>query len=150
MPLDIGFTGTKDGMTDLQKSLLGMFLDVMRDAGKVGLPVAFHHGFCDGADKEAEVIAIAFGFSPSLITRWLPESYRTPLERDKAMVHQLDMLIAAPGQDNEILRSGTWSTVRYGRDKGIPIIMLPRQRRTAPTWRPETPTGIPRRTRTSG
>ena len=43
------------------------------------------------------------------------------LKRNRAIVKRSDILIATPGQREEILHSGTWSTVRYARKKGIPI-----------------------------
>ena len=47
-----------------------------------------------------------------------------PLVRNARIVQAADLLIAAPEQDIEQLRSGTWATVRAARKKGIPVIML--------------------------
>ena len=46
------------------------------------------------------------------------------LRRNQMMVHDSEALIAAPGQMTESVRSGTWSTIRYARQKGIPILII--------------------------
>ena len=45
------------------------------------------------------------------------------IQRDKDMVDEADYLWAAP-HGEEIIRSGTWTTVRYARKKGIPITII--------------------------
>lgn len=47
-------------------------------------------------------------------------SAKPPLVRDQDIVNAVDILVAAPLTDHEIIRSGTWTTVRYARRKGIP------------------------------
>lgn len=42
------------------------------------------------------------------------------LKRDHRIVDVTDKLIAAPGQAAEVLRSGTWATVRYAVKIGRP------------------------------
>jgi hypothetical protein len=82
-----------------------------------------HHGECEGADLQ---------FDDFVKTRFphikvVPHPANgNPLKRDKEIVGIVDVLIAAPRTDKEVLRSGTWATVRYAREKGIPVIMLSR------------------------
>jgi hypothetical protein len=48
------------------------------------------------------------------------------LDRNRAIVAAVDVLVAAPLEDREVQRSGTWATVRSARRKGIPVVMLSR------------------------
>jgi predicted Rossmann fold nucleotide-binding protein DprA/Smf involved in DNA uptake len=48
------------------------------------------------------------------------------LERNHLIVAACDVLNAAPLQDEEILRSGTWATIRYARKAGKTVIQLKR------------------------
>lgn len=124
--MKIGFTGTQRGMTDAQKNTLRKM--VPKDA-------ELHHGDCVGADAEAHDIFRFYGLAcvghpPSNSTKrafkfvdeWRPE--KDYLERNKDIVRETDMLIAAPGEDTELLRSGTWSTVRYARKLGRLVIVI--------------------------
>jgi hypothetical protein len=53
-----------------------------------------------------------------------------PLARDLLIVKSCDRLLACPGTMTEIIRSGTWATVRMARKAGRPItIVLPAGRR---------------------
>jgi hypothetical protein len=47
-----------------------------------------------------------------------------PLERNKHIVHNCGWLIAAPKEDSETLRSGTWATIRYARKLRRPITIV--------------------------
>lgn len=51
---------------------------------------------------------------------------KPPLIRNKDIVNESDILIAAPNSFKELLGSGTWATVRYARknNKKIYIIYL--------------------------
>ena len=49
-----------------------------------------------------------------------PKDY---LVRDQDNVNESDFLLAAP-DGPERVRSGTWTTVRYARKKGIPITII--------------------------
>lgn len=83
----------------------------------------FHHGNAEGADKEADRITRLFKVRPTIKKH---PAGRDPLKRDRKIVAIVDVLIAAPKTDKEVLRSGTWATIRYARKKSIPIITLPR------------------------
>jgi hypothetical protein len=57
------------------------------------------------------------------------DEFREPkdyIARDKDIVDESDILFATPLQDTEILRSGTWTTVRYARKKNKRIYIIKR------------------------
>jgi hypothetical protein len=129
----IGFTGTKDGMSDLQKSQLLRLLTGMKENGYI----EFHHGDCIGADAEAHDIARQLGYRivkhPPTLTGYqafkqADESRLTYpyLERNRHIVQSTGFLIAAPKSDGETIRSGTWMTVRFARSIGRQIVLLKR------------------------
>jgi hypothetical protein len=121
--LELGFTGTRIGMSENQKSQLIVILKTIMSMDF--LSVHFHHGACIGADIEADQIARNLGCkihihpSTDSNTRVFCEELgdityepKPPLVRDKDIA-LCDILIAAPKSDNRIIRSGTWATVRY-------------------------------------
>lgn len=96
---------------------------------------AVHHGDCVGAD--AEFHDIAWGMCFIIVHPPIEDMYRAfciapdktleprpYLARNKDIVNQSDILIAAPNTLVEEWRSGTWSTVRYARKMGKPVIIL--------------------------
>lgn len=124
-----GFTGTQRGMTTAQWQVVGTFL--RNSHGKL------HHGDCVGADAEAHDIALKLGLEivihpPLYDTKRafcsgyheirMPKPY---LSRNKDIVLETEQLIAAPGEEEEQVRSGTWSTVRYARSlkRAISIVL---------------------------
>lgn len=128
--MKVGFTGTREGMTNEQKEKLTLMLNEMCSVSE------FHHGGCVGADIQAHHIALTFSyiiyvhpatFSGSVVSTYLdsikPEpniivyDKKPPLERNHDIVDSCNMLIACP-KGAEILRSGTWATIRYARKKG--------------------------------
>lgn len=136
----VGFTGTRNGMTEQQVSV---FKDAIRFIGVENV-TEFHQGCCVGADEQAVLAMLDLGFPGDKIWAHLPENKskifkfhkglenirivqpKPYLERNKNIVERSDVLLAAPESGTEILRSGTWSTVRAGRVKKMPIkIILP-------------------------
>lgn len=124
----LGFTGTRDGMTDAQKSAFSERL-----AGLPSTVTEFHHGACVGADAQA--VEIVYEESPRcpVITAHLSDmptltdgyAVRTssdhrdpkpPLDRNRDIVDAADELWVCPKGPEE-LRSGTWATVRYARKR---------------------------------
>lgn len=136
--MKIGFTGTQKGMTNRQKLALMSYLynnDIDVDEA--------HHGGCIGADAEfQELMTVIYG--PYAIHIHPPENkskvddpgnyFRVPgnqiyqprpyLVRNKDIVNSVDIMFAAPGQKKEILRSGTWSTIRYTRKIGKELVVI--------------------------
>lgn len=46
------------------------------------------------------------------------------LMRNHAIVDQSDMLVATPAGDQEVVRSGTWATIRYARKLQKPLMII--------------------------
>jgi len=137
--IKIGFTGTREGMSQRQINILTSYLSIARGHMlRKGETHEFHHGDCVGADAEAHNIAVFFGLN-IVIHPPISESQRAwcqgfrelkeekhYLERDRNIVNACNVLIAAPKSDVEEIRSGTWATYRYARKVGKPITLLPR------------------------
>ena len=125
----IGFTGTQEGMTISQKkSFLSVWQMIEDELGPIR---EFHHGDCIGADDEADDFAITMftrvGIGtvvihpPDVDTKraWcvgdITEKPLPYLERNTEIVKACDVLIATPKEQEEVLRSGTWATIRRAR-----------------------------------
>jgi len=121
--MNIGFTGTRRGMSLEQRAAVRALLNKIR-------PESLHHGDAIGADAEAHAIAAELGITivvhpgPAENQRAfttggevrLPAAY---MVRNRAIVDETDALIAVPiDLETEASRSGTWRTVRYARRTG--------------------------------
>ena len=136
--MDIGFTGTQEGMTDYQKDFVGFFLDQYRPLSPFEKA---RHGMCIGADfqfhnlcKERKIRVVGYpginkyGSSPKRaecdVDEIEPERFY--LERNELIVGDCDVLIATPKSHIEESRSGTWFTIRNAREvKRHLFIVLP-------------------------
>jgi hypothetical protein len=133
----IGFTGTRLKMNPLQRRIL---IDLLgsdprfendEDADEI---YEFHHGDCVGADRQAFQVARDLGWTtfshPGIggMRAGTPSDViLTPkplLERDKDIAEVCDYLMATPHTEVEVRRSGTWTTVRYARSLGKPILII--------------------------
>jgi hypothetical protein len=118
-----GFTGTQQGMTRKQaRSTNALLLDDVR-------PDEVRHGLCIGADQQFHELCWGIGLliighppvntskmmrvSPREFNKLLPP--RPYLHRNKDIVHASTVMLAAPKEHVEQLRSGTWSTIRFAR-----------------------------------
>lgn len=132
----IGFTGTRQGMSDHQKATLRL---VMTAASLEGTKNILHHGDCKGADAEAHAIAVELGWDIVIhppVKRIMraycgdgaivlpPMGY---LDRDREIVRVSNFMFAAPKSDTEERRSGTWFTVRHARKMGKRVILFNRE-----------------------
>jgi hypothetical protein len=132
----LGFTGTQHGMTDIQAQIV---FDEMMMYGRMEDAITeAHHGCCVGADAQFDAMlaymdksVVVHGHPPLNTTKMAQcdvDVMHEPLDylvRNRAIVDAVDTLFAAPKGEEE-LRSGTWSTVRYARRKGINIrIIMP-------------------------
>jgi len=128
----VGFTGTRDGLTKVQKEILEKVLIEIE-------PHEVHHGGCRGADdcfdilvrKENYLVPIKVHIHPSFIQKGkkFPEKssiypYKAPLKRNQEIVKLSNILIACPNSKEEIVRSGTWSTVRYAKMLNRKILII--------------------------
>lgn len=120
--MNVGFTGTRKGMNSYQwHQVLQMLV--------TNKPNSLHHGGCVGADdmahKIAELLEIRTVIHPptndKLQSFAVPDELRDPkpyLERNHDIVDETGYLIACPGTDQEVQRSGTWATIRYAKKQG--------------------------------
>jgi hypothetical protein len=123
MKISIGFTGTQAGMTTEQKVTLGHYLNIATRPTKID--VEYHHGDCIGADADFHKLLEERNITniiihPPIINKKRafcksnfilePKDY---LDRNKDIVNASEILIATPKENDEQLRSGTWSTIRY-------------------------------------
>lgn len=126
--MNIGFTGTRHGMTPRQ--LAALDAELRRHSSG-----ALHHGDCIGADEQACGLAKGLAiptvchppknpklraFTKNTVT--LPE--QGYLARNRDIVDASEMLIAAPSSETEEITSGTWYTIRYARKRQKPILIL--------------------------
>ena len=125
--IHIGFTGTRKGMTYVQKKGVADII-AHNDCN-------LHHGDCIGADANAHAIATAIGASttvhPPIDSSERSYAYgtfmrepRDYIKRNHDIVDETAWLIAAPETIEEILRSGTWATIRYATKKGRRVWIL--------------------------
>lgn len=130
----IGFTGTQDGISVPQWHLLETLISCIEFS-------EFHHGDCKGADEQSHNMLWRVGFNNIVIhppdnpakrvfiknvcpsENYLHMPEKPYLERNKDIVDVSDLLIACPSGD-EVIRSGTWSTVRYARKMNKTIFII--------------------------
>jgi hypothetical protein len=115
-------------MTEKQYEVLDWVLK--RGPGEV------HHGDCIGADAQLHTLAKAAGLKiiihPPIDPkkRAFCQEYdeireeKPYLDRNKDIVNESEFLIATPRTMHEVLRSGTWATVRYARSTNIDIAII--------------------------
>jgi hypothetical protein len=122
--MDMGFTGTRKGMTERQKA-------VFRDQLLALKPDIFRHGDCIGADADAHELvrkhcpkariiiypANSIGYR-AFCKGDVARPMMNPLFRNKMIVEAAELLVAFPDTKKERLRSGTWATIRYARKIG--------------------------------
>lgn len=137
-PLEIGFTGTRDGMTDAQLRALEYVVgDLVRSE-----PVFWaHHGDCVGADAEFHELLMDLTGDHTIrivvhpgpaddIARQsgcVGDERREPLPhltRNQNIVDESTVMIAAPLEETEQIRSGTWATIRMARRAGAPLAIV--------------------------
>ena len=154
--MKIGFTGTRQGMTEAQKLTFGSEFKRLQARASERMAIyasgprcvwkppsdctieAFHHGDCLGADVEASRLVRSLPNSflrvvahPCNLEAQCAFSYaheyrdmKKPLERNRDIVNECDVLFAAPGGMVEERRSGTWATIRYARKQEKPLCIV--------------------------
>lgn len=128
----VGFTGTRQGMTDRQhETAKQLLIAISVDHGG---NVVFNHGDCVGADAEAARVARALGWYLAVHPPENP-NHRAFLEghvvcapapyhvRNRHIVDQSSIIVAAPA--SMVVKSGgTWYTIRYARSVGCPVLVV--------------------------
>ncbi len=129
----VGFTGSRAGVNQIQTILISrIFVQLY------GLGAELHQGVCIGADAYAARKAKYIGYKvvghPATTTRFLSTSTlmicdevrpaKEPIDRNHDIVDESVVLVGAPGTMEEVLRSGTWATIRYARKKGKRIYLV--------------------------
>lgn len=127
----VGFTGTQRGCTQRQRDELNDWFGSFTLIDEFEL----HHGDCIGADAEAHEIARGWGARVAghpptdpkkrAFCRFDEEREPKPyLDRNHDIVDETEWMVAAPGEMEEQLRSGTWATIRYARKRGRRLIIV--------------------------
>lgn len=137
----LGFTGTRKGLTPAQRAALPSVLAC--------LPERVLHGGAEGADEEFhkylysivnnQYSALSLEIYPtasrahlwsddwSIDKCWaevIVHPQMNPLDRNRLIVARCDALLACPAEPKEVIRSGTWMTIRAARKLGKPITLL--------------------------
>lgn len=130
----MGFTGTRKGMTEPQKRIVRVIMQVFFVKHK-----SLHiNGLCYGADRDALLIAHEIGYlidgHPSTIEMSVQKDLfgllhnlyapRDPMLRNCDIVRGSDRMIATPGGMNEEVRSGTWHAIRQTRGAIKPLYIV--------------------------
>lgn len=126
--MKIGVTGTREQPTKQQLSITFSFLRVFPG-------VELHHGNCIGFDELVAKRALSERYyivgHPPKNKRYLADVHNDELRRAKEyldrnqdIVVESDILLAAPKSAEEVLRSGTWSTIRYARTIKRPTFII--------------------------
>lgn len=129
--VDIGYSGTKTGMSAPQHATVKKLMELM---GSCTLKTNGHHGDCVGGDAEFHAICKELGLrtvihlpvKQVLRAFCIGDEYRDPLPylvRNREIVHSCRIMITAPPTMEELPRGGTWFTVRYARKYGVPTFL---------------------------
>ena len=128
----VGFTGTQSGMTNPQHLIVKLFIQKYSDEIE-----DVRHGDCIGADSDFHDISKLYDkkviiHPPKNKTKRAfkrgdvilePDEY---LKRNHDIVDACNILLATPKENEEVIRSGTWATIRYGKkSKKMVIIIFP-------------------------
>ena len=129
--MKIGFTGTQVGMTRKQKNVFEKCIlqIVMLES------VEFHHGDCVGSDEQASRIIHKYGMKivihPPMdrkkraFCKYDKIVKEKPyLVRNRDIINDTEILFATPKEEFEVLRSGTWSTIRYALKLNKDVIII--------------------------
>jgi hypothetical protein len=135
----IGFTGTREKLTDAQ---LGWLYTTLETGKADGTITELHHGACQGADLAAHQAALDVELKvhvwPPVNPRYVAPECLTPhplvtvhhampyLNRDREIVRATYGLIALPKHDEQPSRElwgGTWYTVDFAERMNKPVII---------------------------
>lgn len=127
----LGFTGTRNGMTDFQAAVFEGLLSDLE---------AFRHGSCQGADiQAARIVRKTFLCPIKIIAMPGPDDdpYReksgvddetlpgkTHFARNRDLVDASDEIYATPATMTEQRLGGTWYTIRYAVKTGKRVTII--------------------------
>jgi hypothetical protein len=127
--IHIGFTGNQDGQTSAQKQSVHDLL--LKHQG-----THFHHGDCIGSDEQAHAIALALNYAVIIHPPVDPRKRayckgatavreeKPYLKRNSDILKECSIVIATPRSYKEVVRSGTWSTVRRAVDLKRKVLVV--------------------------
>ena len=136
MAVKVGFTGSSEIITEKQCKVLVQLLTAINNDKGIS---QFHHGDCIKSDAEAHKLVRMYFKSARIFlhppTKHIKRAFcvgdetypeKNYLARNKHMVNKIDILFATPKQEKDVIRSGTWSTIRYAQKVNkIIYIILP-------------------------
>lgn len=132
----IGFTGTRNGMTDKQAD---SFVKTVEELTlNLSCINEFHHGDCVGADQQAHGLS-GVGCQLKIVHPPIDPTHRafvynyaeirepkSHFARNRDIVNETDLLIACPPYMTPIVKEtmgGTAYTVKYARKQGKPVVI---------------------------
>lgn len=134
--MKVGFTGTRNVPTTKQKRALDVLLMRLDEEFNI---TEVSHGDCKGSDKNFHdavrslLPKVRINVYPPLDSKHrafcegdVVYKEMEYLDRNQAIVDNSDILIATPKENSEVLRSGTWATIRMAKKKGIKIHIINR------------------------
>jgi hypothetical protein len=128
----VGFTGTRYDLTKFQEEELDKIFKSINIS-------EFHHGDCIGADEYAAKLVHKLQKNIKIIchppvetsdrayTDNIANEVREPktyMKRNQDIIDESNLLVACSYSDVEVVRSGTWATIRKARKKKIPVIVV--------------------------
>lgn len=136
--MNLGFTGTRHGLTWSQKVTLVTLLRRLNDTGHRVL--VFRHGGCQGADVEAARIAREVcGPDASIFCHPGPDGDphqvdsgvddeklpgKTHFARNRDIVALSQAMVACPCDVSRQTRGGTWYTIDHARKAGVRVYLI--------------------------
>ena len=145
--ITVGVTGTQSGCSVNQFNRLEQLLYKIYVLYSPYGSVWLSHGDCVGVDEETHYLAKPIGYKirvhpPSNIKKRanctgydvmeMPQIYSI---RNHDIVRVSDYMLVVPNQEIELVRSGTWATCRYARQRDKPhTIILPNGSLDGKNW----------------
>jgi len=147
--MKISFTGTQEGMTqwqgeELQARLTELKCSELINGGCIGADeqsiafainagVSIFHFYPSNLKHKQSALAslgategyMDIGTDIGRTINIKIERERPALERNKLIVDESEVLIAAPKEHKHTLRSGTWATIRYAWKRKKKVIIIP-------------------------
>lgn len=135
--MELACTATQHGLTDAQTRGVSGFFSMYHVTDRIN---SLHNGGCIGGDEE--IAEIAYSFLPRINIilhpgdtpkKWSTRVFelaseifphRGNLERNRYMVDIATHVLACPREGTEVLRSGTWATIRYAKKTGKRLTII--------------------------